>query len=72
MYYFFWNDNVVGIIYALLGVLFGVAIIVISITLRIKEHKRRKTCELAPTCPRKGICMSCLNYKNKNKKGEQK
>lgn len=70
MYDFIWNNKVACVTYVVLGLLFAVAIVVISITLRIKEHKRRASCELADTCPRKGICMSCLNYKNKKKKGE--
>lgn len=70
MYNFIWNNEIACMICVVLGLLFAVAVIVISTTLRIKEHKRRASCEHEPECTRsKGICMSCLDYK---KKGEQK
>ena len=56
-------------VFVIFGSLVLLAILIILGTVKIKEHKRRKSCELAHTCPRKGICMSCLNYK---KKGEHK
>ena len=68
---YFFEENLFMTLICIFFILVVIAMAVIFATAWVKRLKRRFSCEHEPECMRSwGVCMGCLDYKNK--KGEQK